>query len=85
MTLAGGRSEALAPVTVVSRMLARYRAWATHRDVLSVVEDDPGAWVSATEWQASDDEGADLAHGLARLLSDTRRNAVPDRMGGVVR
>lgn len=64
-------SEALAPGTAASRMLARYGAWSARREALPVVEDDPGASVSATDRQASDDEAAELAHGLARLLSDT--------------
>ena len=43
--------------------------------------ESPDASVSATEWQASDDEAAELARGRARLLSYTHRNPVADLVG----
>lgn len=55
--------------SALDQALARYRSWATRRQMLSTAEDDSCGLVSASDWQASDDEGVELAHCLADVLA----------------
>lgn len=62
----------------ISDTLDRYQTWSDHRAALSAQEEASGTHVAADDWYASDDEAAELAHCLAKLLADTHPDAVPD-------